>query len=78
MQATCAVRDLPADMHSKDTPGQDLRDDRIFDFLDVIVDVSLSDCVCDLPSAGPPAQTPLLLVAATSSGRARSRKMFAP
>ena len=64
-QAICALRHLPADMHNKDRPGQDLQDDRIFDFLDDIVDVPLSDYVCDLPSNGPPSSdTPL----ACSSG----------
>ncbi len=69
MQASCAPRDLPADMPNKQRSGQELQDDGIFDFLDDLVDVPLSDCVCDLPSVGPPSSdTPL----ACSSGVQRS------
>lgn len=57
---TCALRHLPADMHRNHRPGQDLQDDGIFDCLDDLVDVPFSDCVCDLPSVGPPSSdTPL-------------------
>ena len=41
-------------MPNRQRSGQDLQDDGIFDFLDDLGDVPLSDCVCDLPSVGPP------------------------
>ena len=41
-------------MPNRQRTGQDLQDDGIFDFLDDLVDVPLSDCVYDLPSVGSP------------------------